>query len=200
MNILYLLREVTKMGEYLENNGNLLVQVFAEFQTFLYLVQVDARNNEMLHKILLESKRIHIRVLCDFFSNSANNINDTSDAKCSCQSKRKQDDLYSADFVPNIPFDVKISSRLRQLISKGTAHLTRKRGSISVPDSDYIDACCSIIGAINRFMKELDRGNMSDLCRREIEDADAVALRQAIQAMLIRVMISNAVDGTMIDA
>lgn len=181
------------MGEYLENKENLLVQVFAEFETFLYLVQIDTHSNELLHKVLLGSKGIHIRMLCDFFSTG------TNDAERKSKKKHYDDDLHSTDFVPDVVFDVQISSELRKQISKGVAHLTKQRGTIWVPASDYIDACCSIIGAINRFMRELDKGNMTDLCKREMEDADAIALRQIIRKMLIETVLLNATNGLMID-
>lgn len=187
------------MGEYLENKENLLVQVFAEFETFLYLVQIDTHSNELLHKVLLGSKGIHIRMLCDFFSTSTNDASGKSDAGCKSKKKHYDDDLHSTDFVPDVVFDVQISSELRKQISKGVAHLTKQRGTIWVPASDYINACCNIIGAINRFMRELDKGNMTDLCKQEMEDADAIALRQIIRKMLIETVLLNAANGLMID-
>ena len=187
------------MGEYLENKENSLVQVFAEFETFLYLIRTDAHNNALLSKILLESKRIHIRMLCDFFSTGTNDVGSESDTECKKKKKHDDDDLHSTDFIPGVAFDVQISSALRKEISKGTAHLTRQRGTICVPKTDYIDACCSIMGAINRFMREIDKGNMTDLCRRELEDADAAALRTIILRFLIEDELLNALDDLEID-
>ena len=40
---------------------------------------------------------------------------------------------------------------------------------------------------------------MTDLCKREMEDADAIALRQIIRKMLIETVLLNATNGLMID-
>lgn len=58
------------MAEYLEELDNELGQVFAEFATFLYVTLYDSNSNKMLHNIFPESRRVHIRTLCDFFSNT----------------------------------------------------------------------------------------------------------------------------------
>ena len=174
------------MEEYLENDKNLLVQVFAEFITFLYLTLYDSKSNKMLHNIFLESKRIHIRELSDFFS---------SDEKI-----RQKDDLSSSYFLATpIPLDVQISSNLRKQINKGTAHLTKKRGTFSVPNRDYIEASKNIIQSINRFMKELDCGNMSAKCIQAIKETNAVELQQVIRKHLVEVSIINALNGVEID-
>ena len=46
------------MEEFLEDYDNPIMQVFAEFATFLYVVQYDCKTNKMLHNIMLESKKI----------------------------------------------------------------------------------------------------------------------------------------------
>ena len=43
------------MEDFLEDNANLWVQVFAEFETFIYVSMFDANNNEMLRKMFLDS-------------------------------------------------------------------------------------------------------------------------------------------------
>lgn len=174
------------MEKHLEDDKNLLVQVFAEFITFLYLTLCDSKDNKMLHNIFLESKRIHIRALSDFFSSN--------------EKMRRKGDLSSSYFLAApIPLDVQVSSNLRDQINKETAHLTEKRGTLSVSDQDYIEASTTIIQSINRFMKELDCGNMSEECAQAIKETNATELRQVIRKLLVEISIINALNGVEID-
>lgn len=159
------------MTDILENNTNLWVHLFAEFETFIYVTIFDPRDDELLRKVFLESKRIHIRMLYDFFSNN----------------RTKKDDLICSDLLFR-PIDLKanISENLRQLINKNTAHLTSKMGTIDVADSDYIDAIKSIIISIDRFIKELDHSNINEEYKNDLNDEDAVDLKKIVVMMIRR--------------
>ena len=164
------------MKEYLEENDNLLIQLFAEFATFVYLSTLTAHNNELLDKILLDSKRIHIRMLYDFFT-----------LKEKDKKGRRKDDLSTMDFLAMpVTWDIYISSELRRLTNKSAAHLTKARGTISVPRQDYIDASKSIILSISEFMRELDHGNMNDKCKYYYKDENVISLKETITKLLCR--------------
>lgn len=158
------------MEDFLEDNANLWVQVFAEFETFIYVSMFEA-NNEMLRKIFLESKRIHIRMLYDFFSNH----------------RIKEDDLISSDLLSRpVDLSASISGNLRILINKSTAHLTLARGTISVPDSDYIDAIKSIFISICHFIKEIDQGNVNETYKEDLNDKNVMGLKWTVKRLIHR--------------
>ena len=117
------------MAEYLEELDNELGQVFAEFSTFLYVTLYDSKSNKMLHNIFLESRRVHIRTLCDFFSNTKN--------------VKHPDDLIYKDFLMvNTDLSVKMDPLLSRPFPANTLrshssadHTRRDRGiARSVPD------------------------------------------------------------------
>ena len=62
--------EYIESEEYLEFFDNELGQVFAEFDTFLYLSYNDFTKTRILHNILRVSERIYLRSLAKFFSDT----------------------------------------------------------------------------------------------------------------------------------
>ena len=172
------------MEDFLEDNANLWVQVFAEFETFIYVSMFDANNNEMLRKIILESKRIHIRMLYDFFSDH----------------RIKEDDLISSDLLSKpVDLSASISGDLRILTNKSTAHLTLARGTISVPDSDYIDAIKSIIISICRFIKEINQGNINETYKKDLNDKNAIGLKRTVTQLIHSFVDLNQMSEVLIE-
>ena len=172
------------MEDFLEDNANLWVQVFAEFETFIYVSMFEA-NNEMLRKIFLESKRIHIRMLYDFFSNH----------------RIKEDDLISSDLLSRpVDLSASISGNLRILINKSTAHLTLARGTISVPDSDYIDAIKSIFISICHFIKEIDQGNVNETYKEDLNDKNVMDLKWTVKRLIHRFADLNRMSEVLIES
>ncbi len=172
------------MEDFLEDNANLWVQVFAEFETFIYVSMFEA-NNEMLRKIFLESKRIHIRMLYDFFSNH----------------RIKEDDLISSDLLSRpVDLSASISGNLRILINKSTAHLTLARGTISVPDSDYIDAIKSIFISICHFIKEIDQGNVNETYKEDLNDKNVMGLKWTVKRLIHRFTDLNQMSEVLIES
>jgi hypothetical protein len=113
----------------------------------------------MLHNIFLESRRVHIRTLCDFFSNTKN--------------VKHPDDLIYKDFLMvNTDLSVKMDDKLRAFINKSTAHLTKKRGQFSLKDDDILQVSKDLIKAINRFMREIENGNLCDDYKEKLLDKD----------------------------
>lgn len=171
------------MEEFLEDFDNPIMQVFAEFATFLYVVQYDCKTNKMLHNIMLESKKIHIRALCEFFSN-----------------KRKfDDDLIYKDFIiSDEDLSVSISSELKQFINKSLAHISKKRGKQEVPKNEFIQLQKDLIKAINRFTGEIDR-NIKTEYKQYLDDSQVQDARTDIFKSINMIAISNAQKGVEID-
>lgn len=55
------------MTDYLEDYSNPFIQIFHEFNMFLFTAQYECTSNKMLSNVMLNIKRIHIRALCEFF-------------------------------------------------------------------------------------------------------------------------------------
>lgn len=173
------------MAEYLEELDNELGQVFAEFATFLYVTLYDSNSNKMLHNIFLESRRVHIRTLCDFFSNT--------------KKARYPDDLIYRDFLSvEKNLSVEMDDTLRTFINKSTAHLPKKRGQFALQDDDIRQISKDLIKAINCFMREIDNGNLCDAYKENLADKDVQDMKRAIYTELLKVVIVNAQGGEVI--
>lgn len=173
------------MAEYLEELDNELGQVFAEFATFLYVTLYDSKSNKMLHNILLESRRVHIRTLCDFFSNA--------------KIAKYPDDLIYKDFLSvDTDLSVQMDNTLRDFINKSTAHLTKKRGRFSLKDDDIMQISKDLIKAINGFMSAIEDGKLRDDYREKLLNHDVQEMKQAIYTQLLKVILVNAQGGVVI--
>ena len=171
------------MAEYLEDFDNELGQVFAEFSSFLYVTKHDCKNNKMLHNIMLDSKRVYIRTLCDFFSNT----------------KPNSDDLIYKDFLKeNLDLSVKIDKNLRIFINKSTAHLSKKRGKFLLQDDDILPISKELIKAIKRFVREAKNGNLLDEYKKQLLDQDVQYLLRTIEWQLVEVISAFAQAGEVI--
>lgn len=167
------------MTKFLEDENNPIIQIFAEFATFLYLVEFDSKGNKMLHNIMLESKKIHIRSLCDFFTD-----------------KRSHNDNYIyKDFISSdVDLKITISKEMRDFINKSTAHISKKRGSLEIEKDEFMRMIRELIKTINLFMAELDK-SVNNEYREYLENETAQKQRKDIIASIIRIVISNGQKG-----
>ncbi len=171
------------MEEFLEDYENPIMQVFAEFAAFLYVVKYDCKTNKMLHNIMLESKKIHIRALCEFFSNS----------------KRNKDDFIYRDFIiTDKDLSVPISDELRRFINKSLAHISKKRGKQKFPEGELIKVQMDLIKSINRFMEEISK-NIKTEYEQYLDDNNVREVRTSILKAIIKISELHAQKGVLIE-
>lgn len=167
------------MSEYLENYDNLFVQIFNEFYTFLYVVQYDCKSNLTLHNVMLDSKKIHIRALCDFFSNQ----------------RKQDDDLIYTDFINSqVDLSVQKTTDLKRFINKSTAHISKKRGTLKFPEKDFLDVTKALICRINRYIAELDK-NLKREYKVLYDDEKVQKMRKNVLTQVLAVAVYNANKG-----
>lgn len=165
------------MEEFLEDYDNPIMQVFAEFATFLYVVQYDCKTNKMLHNIMLESKKIHIRSLCEFFSNT----------------KRNKDDFIYRDFIiTDKDLSISVSDELRRFIDKSLAHISKKRGRQKFSEDEFIKVQMDLIKSINRFMGEISK-NIKPGYKQYLDDNNVQDVRTSILTSITKIFISNSI-------
>ena len=124
-------------------------------------------------------------MLYDFFSNH----------------RIKEDDLISSDLLSRpVDLSASISGNLRILINKSTAHLTLARGTISVPDSDYIDAIKSIFISICHFIKEIDQGNVNETYKEDLNDKNVMGLKWTVKRLIHRFTDLNQMSEVLIES
>lgn len=168
------------MSRFLEDNDNIFVQVFAEFSIFLYLTLFDAKVDTMLHNVMFDSKKIHIRTLSAFFSN---------------QGKYPDDLIYTDLLATPRDLHVDVPGNLNTFINKSTAHLSKKRGKISFSDQDFVLISERLIKAIYDFLKELDSGNINDNYKKYWLDQTAIDLKNSLYAKIIKIVLLNDQHG-----
>lgn len=98
---------------YLEGNENKLIHIFYEFYIFLYLLNHDSKKCQELHNVLEDARRLHSRVIIDFFSDTRKKSDDII-----------VKDIVKDDFTSKYLFDKKTYFDIRNMINKTTAHLT----------------------------------------------------------------------------
>ena len=159
---------------YLECYDNKVAQLQALFLMFLYTVIYDSANNQMLHNVFADCRRIYMRAILDFFSN-----------------KKKGDDLNYKDFInTETNFEIQGVGNIRTLTNKQTAHFTKKRGTFRGAENKYADVVKQLIDRISCFMRELDQ-NVTDRYRQEYQDASVQELRSVVLAQLCKIYILN---------
>lgn len=165
------------MTEYLEDCDNLIIQVLAEFSIFIYTLSKDSQNSRMLHNVIIESRRLHIRVLEDFFS-----------------AKRKnKDDIIFSDLIENtnrFTPPPALDSNVRTLINKHTAHLSKKRGKLSDCSETEMNFYSEYIRAIGDYITVLDE-NINPKYKDDYYASDARELRNTIILQLMEFYTIN---------
>lgn len=170
------------MSEYLEEFNNELGQIFAEFSMFLYLVTYDSKKDLMLHNVFMTSQCTCMRTLSDFFADN----------------KKYVDDLIYSDILAtseNIDICVNLSDDTRKFINKSTAHLSKSRGTISVSQDEYIEARKMIIYSINRFIRELQSGNIKPEYKQQFTDEKVSKLMKTVINQILKVAVINTQRG-----
>lgn len=141
---------------YLEGNENQLVHIFYEFYIFLYLLNHDSKECQELHNVLEDARRLHSRVIMDFFSDT----------------KKKSDDIIVTDIVNDgfkskYLFSNKAYDDIRTMINKTTAHLTEASCKSTVYPDGLEERCkeldVELVKIILEFTKNIEKIIENDL-------------------------------------
>lgn len=173
------------MSTYLEDYNNPFIQIFHEFHIFLFTAQYDCKSNKMLSNVILDSKKIHIRALCEFFSNQRNT----------------KDDFIYKDFISSsTDLSVDIDKTLRTFINKNTAHISKQRGNgtINVPDGEFLKVQQALIKSINRFIGELDN-HVCDKYKDLYNEKDVQNIKSSVLTQILKITLYNVSRGVHID-
>lgn len=173
-----------KLSNFIEDTDNPIIQVLQEFLTFLYLVEHDSKENEMLHNIFQIVMKLEMRTLLYFFSNE----------------RKDEDDYIYTDFIVNAE-DLSVelpNNALRRFINKNTMHLSKKRGKLTVPTTDLTNTRDSLIKSINRFTEALAT-NLSGEFVAYSTDERVEKIKTCIRKNIIKIVLSNIEEGKKID-
>lgn len=89
----------------------------------------------------LSSMRFHVRAIADFFGDK----------------KHKDDDLIYTDVIDtNEKSSITISEDMRTFINKSTAHITKKRGKLSLDNNGYYNILRQLVLAIKDFIDKCE--------------------------------------------
>ncbi len=128
------------MSEYVEDSSNTIFQVFNEFAEFLNCIYFfHMSDNKHIKNMALNSMRSHVRAISDFFLK-------TNDGKY-------KDDLRYVDILNTTDdLSISVSVDIRTFINKSTAHISKKRGTLSFDNKEYYDLVKQMILTIRDFM------------------------------------------------
>jgi len=154
-----------------DRKKNIFDHIFYEIEMFLYTFSdSNIKNlNVYLKNAVMESNRIHLRNLFDFFR----------------KEKRYDDDIIISDLISNAGTLRKIENvedkfknlvkECKEVIDKLTAHLTLKRINKS---KDFMEKCNpkeyfdSIIENLRIFFDALEKNEMKEEYKKDFENAD----------------------------
>lgn len=133
------------MSEYIEDCNNPVYQVFNEFSSFINSIIVfHLCTDKMIKNMALDAMRVYFRALVEFFQNQDNT-----------QNKHQNDNYFYSDFIDiEEDLSVKISQDVRQCINKGTAHLSKRRGTLNFDNNKYNKAIKDVLYSIVKFKEE----------------------------------------------
>lgn len=128
------------MSGYVEDSSNTIFQVFNEFAEFLNCIYYfHTSDNKHIKNMALNSMRSHVRAISDFFLK-------TNDGKY-------KDDLRYMDILNTTDdLSISVSSDIRTFINKSTAHISKKRGTLSLDNKEYYDLIKQMVLTIRDFM------------------------------------------------
>ena len=126
------------MSEYVEDNNNIVYQLFEEFIEFLNCVfYFHLCDDKHIKNMALNSMRLHVRTIAGFFR----------------QAGSSEDDLTYTDIIDTTDnLSLNFSDEMRIFINKSTAHISKKRGSLSFDNKEYFDLIKQVVLAIKDFM------------------------------------------------
>ena len=130
------------MSGYVEDNNNTVFQIFDEFTEFLNCVYYFHESNDKhIRNMALSSMWFHVRAIADFFGDK----------------KHKDDDLIYTDVIDtNEKSSITISEDMRTFINKSTAHITKKRGKLSLDNNGYYNILRQLVLAIKDFIDKCE--------------------------------------------
>lgn len=144
-----------KTNTYLEGNENELVHIFYEFYIFLYLLNHDSKECQELHNIIEDARRLHSRVIMDFFSDTGKN--DDIVVK----------NIVKDNVVSSYLFDKEKYSDIRTMINKATAHLTEASCKSTIYPDGLEEKCkefyVELVKMITNFTGSIDTIIKSEL-------------------------------------
>ena len=161
--------------EFAPTPYTIIVQVYYEFAVFLFLAQMD-NSNKLMHNIMLESKRIHTRVLTDFFSSTKS---------------RPTDLVYSEIIDPSNSILINLPENIRTFINKSTAHLTWERGKLNITDTEFISVISEIVSSIREFNKQVDEGRIKKQYEHLLEDDTFREIKNVVNEKLLSFCLIN---------
>ncbi len=175
---------IEKTPEYLEYYDNELGQVYAAFNTFLYLSYHDTNKNKMLHNLYREMERIYFRLLCGFF----------------IEKRQFSDDLIYSDFISkSTEFEINLDDDVRVFINKSTAHLSKSRGRIDYPDEGVKKLRLLLTKTINQFLKRIDGGELKSNYQPLLQDKYVIKLKNSICNHIDNILILYKEKGVSIE-
>ena len=176
------------MDVYLESSNNAIIQVFSEFDMFLYVISHTCSTNLYLQNVINDSRRIHIRALINFFNNSG----------------KKSDDLFSCQFLTHdhsAELSISNHTEVVNFIIKYTAHITKTRGAMRntrIIDTWFIDISKELVTRINRFIRFLD-SDINSKYEKEYQHEHAQKIKSSVLSKVISIAIKEALEGTMVE-
>lgn len=161
------------MSEYVEDSSNTIYQVFNEFAEFLNCIYYfHTSDNKHIKNMALNSMRSHVRAISDFFLN-------TNDGKYI-------DDLRYLDILDTSDdLSISVSSDIRTFINKSTAHISKKRGSLSFDNKTYYDLINQMVFTIKEFMDRCET-SLKPEYQNDFQTEDVKVLKEFIQKRLVQ--------------
>ncbi len=160
------------MSEYVEDNNNLVFQVYDEFTELLNCIYYFHTSNEKhIKNIALSAMRFHVRAIIDFFKPNRSN----------------KDDLIYTDIIDTTDnLSIQMSENMRIFINKSTAHISKKRGSLSFDNKEYFGLMKQLVMSIKDFMDRCETSlkseYQSDYQLEDVEIQKAFIAKRLLQA------------------
>lgn len=177
------------MDVYLESYDNPVMQIFAVFDMFLYVLDPPCITDRYLMNAINDSRRIHIRALVHFFNNTGK-INDDLFSKDFLANDHSSELSISLDGIDIIPF-----------INKYTAHITKERGKAKKGnsiDNFFTDISREIVTRINKFIRLLDCDIIPNYAE-QYRSEDVQTVKAAVLSKIINITCQRALEGVKIE-
>lgn len=159
------------MSGYVEDNNNIVFQAFDEFAGLLNCIYFFHTNSDKhIKNIALSAMRSHVRAIIDFFKL------DRSD----------KDDLIYTDIIDTKDdLSIKMSKDMRTFINKSTAHISKKRGTLSFDNKEYYELMKQLVVSIKDFMDRCET-SLKPEYQNDFQTEDVKVLKEFIQKRLVQ--------------
>lgn len=160
------------MNEYVEDINNSIFQVFNELSLFLDCIYYfHTINDKRLKNITLDAMRLHTRAIVEFFG----------------ENRKYADDLIYTDLITtNDDLSVSMSANMKEFLNKVTAHISKKRGSISFDNKEYFGLIKELLFSIEKFMNRCE-DSLKNEYQKDYQMEDVEVLKEYIQIKLVQV-------------